>query len=128
MSIEEKLKEYILERYASIREFSHIINMSYSTLDSILKRGVSNSSVTNVIKICKALNISADALADGEIQTINTYKPNPRIFEVEEILADVKNQLSDLNGLTIGGRPADPKSIETIIQAMNIGEEMAKKV
>lgn len=128
MTIEEKLKEYILERYASIREFSHVIEMSYSTLDSILKRGISNSSVTNVIKICKALNISADALADGEIVSLNTYKPNPRLFEIEEILTDVKNQLSDFDGLTIGGRPADQKSIETIIQAMNIGEEMAKKV
>jgi len=128
MTIEEKLKEHILERYASIREFSQTINMSYSTLDSILKRGISNSSVTNVIKICKALNISADALADGEILSINTYKPNPRYFEIEEILTDVKNQLADFDGLTIGGRPADQKSIETIIQAMNIGEEMAKKV
>lgn len=128
MTIEEKLKEYILERYASIREFSHVINMSYSTLDSILKRGISNSSVTNIIKICKALNISADALADGEIQTVNSYKPNPRIFEIEEILSDVKNQLTDFDDLTLNGRPADQKSIETIIQALKIGEEMAKKV
>ena len=128
MSIEDKLKELILKRYHSVREFSIAHDIPYTTIHSILKRGVGNSSVTNVIKICKALNISADALADGEIQTVSTYKPNPRIFEIEEILSDVKNQLTDFDDLTLNGRPADQKSIETIIQALKIGEEMAKKV
>ena len=50
------------------------------------------------------------------------------IFEIEEILSDVKNQLTDFDDLTLDGRPADQKSIETIIQALKIGEEMAKKV
>ena len=127
MTIEEKLKDHILERYVSIREFSHTINMSYSTLDSILRRGVGNSSVTNIIKICKALNISADALAEGEIVSLNSYKANPGLNEVEDILASVKSQLKNCDGLTLNGRPADPKSIETIIQAMNIGEQMVKK-
>lgn len=127
MTTEEKLKDYILERYNSIREFSQDIDMSYSTLDSILRRGVANSSVVNVIKICKKLNISVDALSEGDIVPLTYKKSSPRYFEVEDILADTKHQLI-AGGLTLDGRPADPKSIETIIQAMNIGEEMAKKV
>lgn len=127
MTTEEKLKDYILERYNSIREFSQDIDMSYSTLDSILRRGVANSSVVNVIKICKKLNISVDALSEGDIVPLAYKKSSPRYFEVEDILADTKNHLIS-GGLTLDGRPADPKSIETIIQAMNIGEEMAKKV
>ena len=41
--------------------------MPNSTLDNIFRRGVLNSSVTNIIKICNALEISADELADGKI-------------------------------------------------------------
>ena len=87
MAIEEKLKEFILTRYTSISEFSRSIEMPNSTLESIFKRGIGNSSVTNVIKICKALKISVDALADGEIVPVNT-RPTKRIakeIDAEEI-------------------------------------------
>ena len=68
MNIETKLKEYILERYNSVREFTIKHDIPYTTVVSIFNRGINNSSVSNVIKICKALHISADALADGEIK------------------------------------------------------------
>ena len=67
MIIEEKLKSLILERYHSIREFTLQINMPYTTVDSIFKRGIGNSSLTNVTKICRFLKISVDDLADGKI-------------------------------------------------------------
>ena len=128
VTIEERLKEYILQRYNSIREFSIAIDMSNSTLDSILKRGIGNASVTNIVKICKKLNISADALADGEIVPITSYKkPKEIMIEVEDILADVKFQLENIDGLTFEGKPATKENINTIVQALNIGEEIAKK-
>lgn len=67
MTIEERLKDLILSKYKSIREFTNTIQIPYSTLDTILKRGIRNSNVDNVIKICESLNISADALANGDI-------------------------------------------------------------
>ena len=66
--IEKQLKSLILSKYKSIREFSNEISMPYSTLDSIFKRGVSNASITNIIKICRKLDISADKLGVGELQ------------------------------------------------------------
>lgn len=71
MKTEELLKDYILSRYSSIREFTSQANIPYTTLDSIFKRGIGNSSVSNVIKICKTLHISADELADGRITPYN---------------------------------------------------------
>lgn len=65
--LEQKLKDYILSRYKSIREFALNIEMPYSTIDTILKRGINKASVGNILKICQSLGISADALADGEI-------------------------------------------------------------
>lgn len=67
MTIEQELKALIVERYGSAKNFALEINMPNSTLDNIFRRGVLNSSVTNIIKICNALEISADELADGKI-------------------------------------------------------------
>ena len=128
MTIEDKLREYILKRYKSLREFTIDIGMSYSTLSSILSRGVDGASVGNIIKICKGLNISVDALADGEIVPVNLYKkPTQIIIEVEDILDDVKEQLIHCDGLTFEGRPADKQSIESIIDTIDIGVEMVKR-
>lgn len=63
--LENKLKELIINKYGSIRQFSIKINIPYTTVDSILKRGIDNSNVGNVIKMCKALNISIDNLLDN---------------------------------------------------------------
>lgn len=62
--LEEKLKELILEKYGSIRQFAIKIDIPYTTVDTILKRGINNSNIGNVIKICKSLNISVDKLVD----------------------------------------------------------------
>lgn len=67
MSIEQELKELILSKYGSVREFSKVLDMPYSTIDSIFKRGVENASVANIIRICEKLSISADGLAEGKI-------------------------------------------------------------
>ena len=127
MTTEDKLKQYILDRYKSIREFTIIADMSYSTLDSILRRGIGNSSVSNVIKICKILNISIDELANGNIVPLQANTSNFRSFEVDDILADVKAKLIHTDGLTIEGKPADKKSIDTIVNAIDVGEKIAKK-
>ena len=68
MPVEQELKEYILGKFKSVRAFSESTGIPYSTIDSILKRGIGGSSVSNVIRICKALGIDADALGDGKLK------------------------------------------------------------
>lgn len=75
-TIETELKNIILSKYKSLLSFTKTINLPYSTLDSVFKRGVNNTSVTTIIKICKALGISADKLAQGEI-VYNDDLPQP---------------------------------------------------
>lgn len=67
ISLEEQVKEIILERYSSMKEFSISIDMPYSTIDNIFKRGFNKVNISNLTAICRALNISLDALAVGEI-------------------------------------------------------------
>lgn len=110
---EDKLKAYILDRYKSIREFTISIDMPYTTFDSVLKRGIDNSSITNIIKICKALNISADELAKGNIvSTIS--KPNYK-NDVVEMLNLVKSDVIKLDNLTLRGEPINEKVKDIIV-------------
>lgn len=128
MTLEDELKKYILKRYKSLREFTIRIDMSYSTMTSILSRGIDGASVGNIAKICKGLGISMDALGEGKIEPITSYKkPSERIFEVKEILDDVKDQLSHVDGLTLEGKPINKKSIDSIINTIDVGVEIAKR-
>lgn len=65
--IEQQLKNLICERFNSVKEFSAIVNIPYTTVDSILKRGVEKANVVNIIKICTQLEIDTDAVASGRI-------------------------------------------------------------
>ena len=64
--LESKIKELIISRYGSLKKFSEKINMPWTTLDSILKRGIANSNITNVLKITRELGLDAEKLVDGE--------------------------------------------------------------
>lgn len=138
MTKEEKLKKYILERYKSIREFTIAIDMPYSTLDGVLKRGIDNSSVGVIFRICKALNISPDALAEGEIVTkpldyrvvIDGMPLDIEIKEpkdVDQILEDTKKRLLAYTNLMLEGKKVKKEEINTIVNGIDISLEMVKK-
>lgn len=67
MKVEEALKNYILSKYKSIRAFTQDIEVPYSTVDTMFKRGISGTSVSTMLKICSALNLDIDRLEHGEI-------------------------------------------------------------
>ena len=81
MTLEEQLKNLILSKYKSIREFSLSIKMPYSTIDSIFKRGIGNAGVGNIIRICRELNIDVDQLANGYIVEKSSNNRNNRMFD-----------------------------------------------
>lgn len=138
MTTEDKLKAYILERYRSLREFGLTHDIPTSTLDSVLKRGIDNSSVGVIFKICKALNISPDALAEGEIvpkpldyslviggnQIDIEYKESK---EVDQILEDTKKRLLAYRDLTLEGKKVKKEEINTIVNGIDISLEIVKK-
>ena len=65
--LEANIKSLIIERYGSLKKFSETIDMPWTTLDSILKRGMANSNITNVLKITRKLGLDAEKIVDGEI-------------------------------------------------------------
>lgn len=67
-TIENKLKQLILNEYSSISDFLKKIDMPRQTFESIMKRGIKKANIDNIFKICNELNITADGLSNGKIQ------------------------------------------------------------
>lgn len=57
MNREQKLRNLILDRYTSLRQFSMEADIPYSTLMTLLSRSIGGASFDVVIKICKKLEI-----------------------------------------------------------------------
>lgn len=83
--LEQELKKFILSKFKSVKSFSEKANIPYTTVDSILKRGVGKANVINIIKMCQALNIDTDALSDGKIK--------PRIENVKSVVSNQENDI-----------------------------------
>ena len=103
MTVEERLQEMILARYRSLREFCLIIDMSPSTLDSMLKRGLDRATISNVIKVCNELHISIDELANDRIvSTVSIFTPDSR--DVDDILRVLRGDILTRDDLTLNGQ------------------------
>lgn len=57
MNREQKLRNLILDRYMSLRQFAFEADIPYSTLMTLLSRDVGGASFDVIIKICKHLNV-----------------------------------------------------------------------
>ena len=58
MSRELMLRNRILDRYVSLRQFAKEIDVPYSTLMTLLARDIGGASFDIVIKICKKLELN----------------------------------------------------------------------
>ncbi|WP_369041161.1 helix-turn-helix domain-containing protein [Staphylococcus chromogenes] len=64
MDKEKHLKHLMEMKSGSVKAFSEDIGLAYTTVRSILERGVFNAKVENIIKICKGLNIKPENIMD----------------------------------------------------------------
>ena len=83
MTREELLKSHILKQYRTVKDFSVAIGLPYTTIDGILRRGVMNTRVENMIRVCQFLGISLDALVAGRIEP---YSDRPS-FSIDDVSA-----------------------------------------
>ena len=68
MTIEEQLKTRILERYKSVRAFTQEIDIPYSTVDTLFKRGIYGTGVSTILKIFQALDLDVESISTGELK------------------------------------------------------------
>ena len=127
MTIEDKLKRYIMTRYSSLREFTIKSNIPYSTVNAILKRGISNSSLSNVSKICKALNISLDELEHNKIVPLDSIETSDDIIELNNIIQFYKFKLQKLENITLDDIPLTDNERSLIIDNLDILIEQIRR-
>ena len=58
MEREQRLRNAILDRYKSIRQFALAVDVPYSSIMTGLAKGITGMSFDTVIKICKALGLN----------------------------------------------------------------------
>lgn len=120
MTIEDKLKEFIIEKHGSILAFSNEIGLPNSTMMGILKRGVHNSSISNIITVCNALHISVDALAVDLIVEIPSGNENKNTVELYELLQDFKAKLKTYDSITVKGNSLTKQELKDIEKMISL--------
>lgn len=91
----EVIKKLIKEQNSSMKAFAEKIDIPYTTLRSMLERGIGNATVDNVLKVCKGLGITTDQLED--MAAGKEMRPNeslPRLSPKDE--RDIQKKLQEM--------------------------------
>lgn len=122
MTIEEQLKQRIIDEYGSVRAFTIEKDLTYASVDSILRRGIKNTTWTNIKKFCAALGITTDGLAKNKL--IKIQKQSTHETRIEDLLDQVKEQLLNGDNLTLGNQPACEYEIMQIVNSIDASIEV----
>lgn len=96
---------------------------------SIGKLKTGNTSAKRLQKIADYFGVSIEYLMTGknsEPQEIPTLSSEDE-RDIEKVLNQTLDQLLSQDGLVFDGKPATPEAIDSIMSAIQIGLEMAKK-
>ena len=122
MTIEERLKDYILAKYGTIKDFSDKSGIPYGTVMSNLKRGIMKSSASSILTMCETLQISADGLANGQILAVSEQTP----VQYEDLLPYVRSVLAS-GTFSVDGIPVSSAEMDKVIEALEIATEMIRR-
>ena len=95
MTIEEQLKELIIKKHSSVLRFTQKFDIPYSTMTSLFSRGVNKTNINTIIKVCQALNISADELAAGRITPVQYFDVNVEYVDLSKLTEENRARLKD---------------------------------
>lgn len=93
------------------------------------KSGRSTPTTKTLQKIADYFGVTIDYLMTGDIsEESHEKKLTPKDEkDIEKILEQTREQLMNQEGLMFDGDPASPEAIDSILSAMQIGMELAKK-
>lgn len=84
-SITLLIRDEIKRQYKSVKKFSDVSGIPYSTLSNALAKGIGGTSYDTVLKICKLLNLKQVYDADLTIF-------NDRFYEICSMLSELDEQ------------------------------------
>lgn len=119
---EQLLQKYGISAYKVAKE----AGVTQTALSN-WKNGRNTPSTPTLQKIADYFGVSIDYLMTGKDDPEKEPKLKPKDQKnIKEILANTE-QLLKQDGLMFDGDPASPEAVESILSAMQIGMEMAKK-
>lgn len=108
--------------------------MGYKSRSSInkIEKGENDIPQSKIVAFAKALRTTPEALMGWEQSPAPASDDLPDLTpkderEIMHLMDDMKEKLMQEEGLMFDGQPASPESIQSILDAMQIGMEMAKK-
>ena len=84
-SITILIRDEIKRQYKSVKKFSEVSGIPYSTLSNALTKGVGGTSYDTVIRICKLLNLKQ--VYDADLTMFND-----RFYEICAMLSELDEQ------------------------------------
>lgn len=123
MTVYERIEKLRKERKLSQAKLEKELGFSNG---SVSKWKTSTPTSERLQKLADYFGVTVDYLMTGENNAENglTHKDEK---DIERILDQTREQLLSQEGLMFDGDPASPEAIESILAAMQIGMEMAKK-
>ena len=123
MTLKDRVKALAQERGISLPVLESELGFGNST---IVKWDKSTPNADKLNAVAKFFNVSMDYLLNGDTEKSQELTMRDE-RDITQILEQTKEQLLSQEGLMFDGDPASPEAIESILAAMQIGMEMAKK-
>lgn len=113
MTKEEQLKAIILSKHKSVSAFAEAVEIPYTTVISILKRGIDTSGIRVAIKIFDALDLDIESVRDTALREKKKDPPAPQPAKQKDLVSkeDVENVLVAL-GITQPGEHLNDADLE----------------
>lgn len=126
MDLKERIKELCRKKGISMNLLEQELDFGKGYISKLRQ---STPNISKIQKIADYFGVTVDYLMTGkndseEKQPLLTRKDER---DIEKILEQTKEQLLSQEGLMFDGNPASPEAVESILSAMQIGMEMAKK-
>lgn len=99
---------------------------SYTTIQK-WEMGISEPSISKLKALAEIFHVDINDMTTRNIEKDDQGLTKKDTKDIEQILDQTREQLLTQKGLMFDGDPASPEAIDSIISAMQIGMEMAKK-
>lgn len=125
--VEDELRKMICVRYGSVLGFSKAIGVSNSTLATVMNRGVLNSNIDTIIKICSALGISVDELGKGNIVAVSDNLKTKEKADANIILGNAVGCLLNADKVVFDGKELPEDAVKDLVNLLTLDVEFLRK-
>lgn len=125
MDMGQKIHSLRTQKGLTLEELGNMVGVGKSTVRKWETGIIANMKRDKILKVSEALETTPAYLMGWEEDDKTLTRKDER--DIEKILEQTREQLTSQEGLMFDGDPASPEAVESILAAMQIGMEMAKK-